>query len=717
MIRASHNIFICLVAGFFFHFDAKAQMVITDTTEKIAIGKYLSIFSGNPAAGIGDVIKSNRFRKIGRTVPNLGISNLNNWLKFTASNHSQTSHFILEIAYPILDEVELYIPEGENRYKSVFMGENRPFKTRKYFLPNYLFDIYIPPSSTRTFFLRVRSTEQVILPIYLGTTAILLEKVNMDHVINGIFIGVVMIMVLYNLFLFFSVRDTSYIYYVLYVGFAGLTQMSIRGYNFQYLWPNSPEFEQKSAILFGCLSGIAALMFANNFLQLRTNVPIFKLFLNSFIALFAIGFLLTIFGLSQYGFIIMQFTTGIGSLTVLIISFRVMAKGYSPAKFFVFGWSVLLLGSIIFLLKDYGVLPYNIFTSYSVQGASAIEMALLSFGLAYSINILKQEKELSQAEALRVSKENERLIREQNEVLERKVGERTSELKESNINLEQAMTNLKEAQSQLVESEKMASLGQLTAGVAHEINNPINFVTSNVKPLRRDLSVVLEALQEIEKIGLSDLSVSEKSKQMKAYKAQLDFDYLKTEIDHLLNGMYEGATRTSEIVKSLRIFSRVDEDDLKMANINECMESTLVILNSLLNDKNVFVEKDLGDLPDIECYPGKLNQVFLNIMSNAIYAIHKQHSLDGNGKLYISTRAKQAYIEVLFRDNGIGMDERTKSKMFEPFFTTKDVGEGTGLGMSIVYNTVQKHNGKIEVTTAPGEGASFILKFPLRQKN
>jgi signal transduction histidine kinase len=209
------------------------------------------------------------------------------------------------------------------------------------------------------------------------------------------------------------------------------------------------------------------------------------------------------------------------------------------------------------------------------------------------------------------------------------------------------------------------------------------------------------------------MPTEEKRSKLTDYKEELEFDYLRTEIKHLLNGIYNGASRTAEIVKGLRVFSRLDEDDLKIADINEGIESSMIILNNLLGGK-IEVVKEYGQIPTIECYPGKLNQVFLNILSNAIYAVKKQFGEEEGGKIIIHTSGDGNHIEIRIKDNGIGMDEKTQSKIFDPFFTTKDVGEGTGLGMSIAYNTIKKHNGSIKVVSAPGEGAEFIIQLPVR---
>jgi hypothetical protein len=300
-------------------------------------------------------------------------------------------------------------------------------------------------------------------------------------------------------------------------------------------------------------------------------------------------------------------------------------------------------------------------------------------------------------------------------ILEGKVNERTYELKVSNDELNKAMVELKEAESQLVESEKMASLGQLTAGIAHEINNPINFVTSNVKPLNRDVYILLEAIDELERIVVDPSTTIEKQKKISDYKLDIDYDYLKMEIGQLLNGIGEGASRTAEIVKGLRIFSRLDEDDLKKADINEGLDATLIIANNLLNNI-IGIKKDYGNIPLIECYPGKLNQVFLNIISNGVYAIKKKFGDTEGGLVTITTASDGEYVYITIGDNGTGMDELTQKRLFEPFFTTKDVGEGTGLGMSIAYNTINKHNGQIIINSELGKGTEFILKLPLIHK-
>jgi signal transduction histidine kinase len=290
-------------------------------------------------------------------------------------------------------------------------------------------------------------------------------------------------------------------------------------------------------------------------------------------------------------------------------------------------------------------------------------------------------------------------------VLEQKVTERTQELRESN-------EHLKRTQSQLVNSEKMASIGQLTAGIAHEINNPVNFISSNIPPLRRNISEMMEVLQRYRTINAGS-TVPEIS-ELRETEDQLGIDDSISETTEILNSIENGAGRTAEIVRGLRNFSRLDEGDLKAADVNEGLRSTLAVLSPHVRDK-VKIDLDLGGLPAIECYPGKLNQVFMNILTNAAQACKTVHP-EGGGLITVRTRTEGEHVEVLITDNGPGFTAEVKNRMFEPFYTTKGVGEGTGLGLSIAYGIIEKHEGSIDAESAPGEGATFRILLPIQRQ-
>ncbi len=694
-----------------FSINARAQVVYNGKTS-IVIGNAIEYYiDSSSTQTIQSIQQQKHFIKPKQSVPDLGLLSFPVWLKLTITNKSASKNLMVEFDQSLLQSIAFYNLDNSG-YTVNISGELYPFNTRIINYHKFIYDLKIPTDSTATYYARIVSSHEMQMPVFLAEKDQAENNNLTKNIFFGIFFGIILVMFFYNLFVYFVVKDPIYLYYVLYILVVGLIQTTIEGYSFQFLWPNNSFLATRSFFLLTALVNITGLEFVRKFLATKKLVPKLDSFSYVLYAVYAVDIILTLIGKFYISYQILQIFAGLVSIYILTLAITIARRGSRPAKFFIIAWIPLIAGIFIYVLKDFNVLPYNAFTNYSITFGSAMEAILLSFALADKINIFKAEKEKSQEETLIALKENERIIREQNVILELKVEERTYELNESNQELNKTLVDLKEAQSQLVESEKMASLGQLTAGIAHEINNPINFVTSNINPLKRDIEMMLNALTVIENVGISDSSPAEKQKKIQEYKDELDFDYLTIEIKHLLKGINEGANRTAEIVKGLKIFSRLDEDDLKKADLNEGLESTMVIANNLLNGK-IAVIKEYGDLPRVECYAGKLNQVFLNIISNAIYAIQKRFGDRTGGELLIATTHDDNRVFIKIKDNGVGMDEQTQKKIFEPFFTTKDVGEGTGLGMSIAYNTIKKHDGQIIVNSVPGEGTEFILEIPI----
>ena len=277
------------------------------------------------------------------------------------------------------------------------------------------------------------------------------------------------------------------------------------------------------------------------------------------------------------------------------------------------------------------------------------------------------------------------------------------------MHLQTTVEDLKATQEQLIQSEKMASLGQLTAGIAHEINNPINFVTANIQPLKEDLADILNIIARYEKV-IQEKGLQKDFQEVEKFKLDSKIDLTLKEVNDLLKGIGDGALRTSEIVKGLRNFSRLDQNVFLKANFNECLESTLTLLHSSYKNR-IQIVKQFGPIGEVDCFPGKINQVFMNIISNAIQAI------PGEGTLFIKTWEVNGMVKVSIKDTGAGMTEDIRKKIFDPFFTTKEVGKGTGLGLSISFGIIQKHNGEIEVFSKPGAGTEFVISIPINQSN
>ncbi len=281
------------------------------------------------------------------------------------------------------------------------------------------------------------------------------------------------------------------------------------------------------------------------------------------------------------------------------------------------------------------------------------------------------------------------------------------ELIDKNEELEKTLNTLRELQTHLVLSEKMASLGQITAGVAHEIKNPLGFIQSNIDPLKRDVNDILTILEKYNSI-VEEQNIGQTFSEIESLKSELDFTLLVEEISKLLEGMKDGSNRTTQIVKSLGNFSRTGEEEFTIGSIHKGIDSTLTLLASEIGTR-IAIRKEYGDSPDIECLPGKLNQVFMNILSNAVMAI------ENTGEIHIVTSSDALNVNISIRDSGRGMSEEVNARIFEPFFTTKEKGIGVGLGLPISYNIIAQHSGKIIVNSEQGKGTEFILTLPIKQ--
>lgn len=284
-----------------------------------------------------------------------------------------------------------------------------------------------------------------------------------------------------------------------------------------------------------------------------------------------------------------------------------------------------------------------------------------------------------------------------------------NQLESTNLELLGAYAELKSTQSKMLQSEKMASIGQLAAGVAHEINNPVGFVTSNLGTLKKYIHKIIEYDSFVSE-KIASIDHPDVLEQIEQEKNASKIRYIIEDMGELIDESLEGTARVKKIVQDLKSFSRVDEDQFKPANINECIESTLNIVWNELKYK-VDVHKDYGDIPMTMCYPQQLNQIFMNLLINAGQAIEER------GEISIRTWCEDHSIRISIMDTGCGIPEDKLSRIFEPFFTTKEVGRGTGLGLSIVYDIVQKHKGEIEAKSEVGKGTTFDVSIPVILEN
>lgn len=648
-------------------------------------------------------------------VPNLGISNDVKWLRLKLDPRTENG-LLIEVQNSGIDELTCFmVCDGEviaSYQRGIF--SDTPIESTIGTYPS--FPIPLVECGEMQAVFRLKSAKPLLIPMRIAGPREVLRAAHERDVLFAAYFGVILVMLLYNLFLFASVGDRSYLEYSIYILMVGGTQLALNGYGPFFGIDEYPWLNIRLIQFFGVFSGLTTIVFAQNFLRLSRYVPWLHKLLNFYFVLYLVAFVLAIFGQLVWSYNVINFC----ALAIFFFipgAIITMRQGYAPAKYFLLAFSVFIAAVMVFVLKDTGLIPYNAWTFFALPLGSAFEVILLSLALASRINQLKREGAKAKEEQLRISQINEKMVREQNSILEERVKDRTVDLEEINQTMQGTLHELQSAQQQLIQSEKLASIGQLTAGIAHELNNPINFVSSSAQSLRRDFEDLNAVVEAIKALPEDHPELSDKVADVHALLGQLDIDFTQQEIEELLNGIEDGANRTSEIVRGLRIFSRMDGDNFIQADINELMNSTLVVLRSNLRSQAQVHAELAENLPEISCQPGRLNQVFMNIITNAAQAAEATGlNLEEREVLVITSMHEtigQTWIEVRIRDNGIGMDEAVKLQIFDPFFTTKQVGEGTGLGLSIVMGILRDHNAEVDVQSEAGQGTEFIIRFPL----
>ncbi len=387
---------------------------------------------------------------------------------------------------------------------------------------------------------------------------------------------------------------------------------------------------------------------------------------------------------NPYGFVIYPLKWGKTQIHIALGASKSEAEAVIKNVNYAF---ITVIGAVIILL---------IFTTY-------VASSFVLKPLYELVEALQSFENQEQAITIPVKNDTEiGLLTESFNEMSKKIWQARADLRKKINELESANKELREAQTKLVHSAKMISLGQLVAGVAHELNNPIGFINSN-----------MTHLQDYAEKLISLVEVAEKNpKLLNEKKAEVDFDYIQKDLPKLVSSCQEGAKRTKDIVLGLRNFSRLEEAKLQEIDIQQSIDTTLNLLQGEVKNR-IQIHKQYEEMPLVHCYGSQINQVLMNILSNAV------HAIDGNGHIWISTQPlktssdRKGKIQISIQDSGKGMNSETLDKVFDPFFTTKGVGQGTGLGLSISYGIIQNHGGEILVRSEVGVGTEFTILLPV----
>ena len=738
---------------------ANDPLVLYDFKTEHKVSKYIKYyFDSSNTLGIKDILEDKALEWVDNKNPeslSLGFNTSTLWLSFDVINICcENKNWYIELGYPPLDSITYYHITEDGKTTTIQDGDQYPVPNNSIKSKYYNFLMVLPNNGKSKIVFKIRSESSLAIPLSIYSAEGFSEKIQLEEYFFGAFCGIMVIMAFYNLFIYFSTKENSYLFYILYILTFLLQSLSLRGYIREYL-PSLLYLNNVAPILFTELSLFFGLSFTSSFLQTKENLPFLHKLILSYMSVPFIGLSLLFFTNYSIAIKYATITTFVSSFLILFVSITSIRNKFRPARFFILGWGMLSLGIVIYALRMGGILPHNFFTNSSYQIFSIMEILLLSLALGDKINILK--KEFSQN-------------------LELKVNERTRELSamvelvyEQKGAVEQTLKELKETQAQLVEAEKKAALGQLVSSVAHEINNPISAIQANVgiaesalKPIFLDFFSFIRTLSEVQVNvfkELVQLSISSQvyisTREERNLKKKIDLEFqqytpkneknfleikdlllelrlfdqfhkyteLFTEEEFLfvlqnllilisefraLKNINISVEKTTKVVFILRKYlNTYIKGEYKTISISEEINKVLLLYDNYIRNSIKIIRLYNYEL-NINCISDDVKHVWRNLIYNSIQAMQ---STDKNlsisiDKIYKDTKM---YAKVQIMDSGIGIETENKQKIFSPFFTTKPQGEGIGLGLYISKTIIDEHNGQMEFESEKDKTIFTIL--------
>lgn len=634
------------------------------------------------------------------------------WFRVEVTNLTAEA-FFLQFVYSGTERIAVY-EVADNRVIAIHqLGRFEPhvsssFRRSTLFCPMQVRQGETAFRQTHTFYIYTEGI-YTTCQYFFGRSAVnLAESIHNKDLFYGLYYGFILMIVVYSLMLFIRLREQDTLQYAIWVLFIGIQLALYRGYTGEFLWPNNPSIERYATALAG-VSGILHVLFTISFLRLRQQSRLFYRIGFGVIVAYLLGLIanvITVYAAGRYGKQLdlvpqIALVEGVYSVMAGVVMYR---RGFRPALFYVIGNLIFFASIFVFLLYAAGTLPHTFWSYNSIHIGSGIEIILFTLALTYKVNLLKEQQEAAVREQLRLAEANRRLVEEQNSVLEEKVSQRTVELNQQKEGLQTTLEQLRATQDQLIQKEKMASLGELMAGIAHEIQNPLNFVNNFSE-------VSVEMVNELK----DELTADHKDDAL-ALADDL--------VPNLQKINYHGK-RADAIVRSMLQHSRSSTGTKQPTDLNALADEYLRLAYHGLRakDKNFNVtlttEFD-SSIGLVEVMPQEIARVLLNLYNNAFYAVGQQaKNMSGlptyQPAVWLCTCLLHGRVEIRVKDNGTGIPPELRSKIFQPFFTTKPTGEGTGLGLSLSYDIVTKgHGGQLSVNTEPGQFTEFVISLPIK---
>ena len=682
-----------------------APLVITEKKNVYSLGRHLDILEDRTGKlGISDIRQPETetlFQTSTFDAPGFGFTSSAYWARTTITSRLDApATYYFELKYPILDHVEFYIPDDNGRLKKFISGDNHPFSTRPLNYTYFVFPVTLQPDQSKTCYMRCITTGSMNIPLVLLSPIALAETTSFEYMMLGIYYGLVLVMIIYNLFLYFRINDITYLYYVTFITGFMFFQLGLNGLSFQFLWPYQIWWANNNLPFFIFFAYLFGSLFTRSILHTRHYLPRIDKLL-SFYQYLGIGGMLFALVFSYSASIKLAAALCFTLPTHIYCGIRIMFTGYRPALYYAIAWSVFLIGIVVYAMKTFAILPNTFFTQWASQIGSAWEVTLLAICLADRLYLLEKEKKQVQAEYttklekanIQLDETNIQLSQANTELnvynidLEKRISERTLKLSQSNKRLRQEARERKLAEEK-AEAANLAKSAFL-ANMSHEIRTPMNAI-----------------------IGMSGLALRKNQDSKTEY-------YLQT--------IQSSGNTLLKIINDILDFSKIESGKMEIEATPFTLRNILENLTDIFSEKMakkkveliISVDKDVPD--SLQGDPLRLGQVLINLVNNGL-----KFTEQGEVHVKINLLNKEADdLTLLFSisDTGIGISKEQLDKLFISFSQadtsiSRQYG-GTGLGLAICRQLVELMDGEIKVASTPGQGStfSFTVVFTTTKKS
>jgi len=585
---------------------------------------------------------------VGSNLLSGGFNTYTHWYKIEIENHSEDQYLVLG-EDPLIYELDVYFVNDIGLIRQSNTGASLLFEKRELKTNEYCF---LLPKGTFVCYIKLRKKNNFQILTKIASYEDIVERDKKRSMLFSLSLGAFLVLIAYNLFIFFFINERVYLYYVIYLCSVIFYNATSKGFFFEHLWSSTPYFNYFIASS-AALNIVTMSFFVMSLLETRTYLPNLTKGLYLFMSIAILDMVINFFSLTISSGII-QFSGTIFCFYLIIIGIQSYRKDVKVAKYFLQAWTLYLLCIIIYVGQRNGFIPPNSFTQNAILYGSTSEAILLSLVLAYRIKILRREKEDAQQREIQEREDKRLYLKEQ----------------------------------------------------AHEIKNPIHFVGNYVEVLARNLGYFSDLLGHYKELGQKGVDFKKKQKEITEFEDSIKIKLIKNELMDGVNSVKIAFSRIKEIANNFDLNFESNE----LIDVNKCVRDTLLIVKKDLRE-GIEIKNKLGDVPRIKSYKGRLNQVFLNFFKNAIEAIEQKPFIK-NEFILIETRYNMGNVIITIKDTGIGMSKEVQNKLFDKYYSTKSKSQGRGLGLFVCKKIINEHNGRIYFNSTIKNGTEFMIIIP-----